>query len=158
MIIYMDENKQKSDFAVKIVMKYLELIGCKPQDVQRDKSFGDCEGCDIIAEINGRRAKIEVKGSTKEEGIPDCYGKSFNDDKTVKADYFYIVRLEKDKESQDLPFKAKRVEILNKEEIDRYAENHQWIKRLRTRRLDSDLAKKKVGKIIEEKELPKVFV
>lgn len=134
----MDNNKKKSDLAVEKVKEYLEKQDYKAEDVTKKKEH---KGYDILATRNNEKIKIEVKGCQSEKGIPDCHDTLFNEDRTVVADYFYIVRF-------DEKLNVKRIEILSKEEMDRYTDSHKWIKRLRTTTLDTDLFHEKIGKRI----------
>ena len=147
----MDYNKKKADYGVSTVINYLNRIGFKEvKDVTKDKKDEDAYGCDIIAlNLQNQRVRIEVKTTTNDKGgIPDCHDSLFNEDRTVKADFFYIVRLDK----EDIT-KIRWMEILTKEEIDRYKDSHKWLRRLRTTKLDIALYKGLVGKKIPTSEL-----
>ncbi len=110
----MDINKRKSDIAVKFVENYLHKKGDKYQNVTRDKSY---PGCDIIVYINGKLKKIEVKGSGKEKGIPDCYNSEFDKKLQFNPDFLYIVRLN----NKNKPIQLQK---LTKKEIDKFAKKH----------------------------------
>lgn len=138
----MDSNKTKSDIAVEDIMTYLKEEGYKPQKVTTDKSSGDCLGCDIIAEIDGKRTKIEVKGSGREKGIPDCYGGEFDNNKKFKADILFVVRLNENN-------KPIRRQKLTKEEIDRFSESHSEKRMIRiSSTLKKELFNENIGKTI----------
>lgn len=136
----MDVNKKKSDIGMKTVKDYLEKEGYECTDVTKRMGF---IGFDILAKKDGKEFKIEVKTSSKEKGVPDCYTSEFDKNNNLISDFLYIVRLDK----KDLS--VKRIEILTKEEIDRYAPKHNRVERVRmASKLKTDLRNGKVGKVI----------
>lgn len=136
-----DENKAKSDKAVETVKSFLSGQGYTCTDVTRIKQ-GLRRGFDILAKRRLSSLKIEIKGSSKEDGIPDCYWKEFDSKKRLIADYVYIVRLNR-------ASKPKRMEVLSKKEVDTYAAEHMLLRRIRiAARLKTDLKNQKIGRII----------
>ena len=139
----MDTNKIKSDMAVEFMIKYLEEKGYKLiKRVTTDKSSLDCLGCDIIAEINGERKKIEVKGSGKKKGIPDCFNTEFDKDKKFNSDLLYIIRL-------DYNNKPVQLQKLTKSQIDEFSEKHHEKRSIRiSSTLKNELYKRNIGETI----------
>lgn len=113
----MDVNKIKSDIAVEYVVKSLKKKGYSPKEITRDKSSPDYYGCDIIVNINGKKTKIEVKGSGKKEGIPDCYDTEFDKNLNFNSDLLYIVRLD----GKNKPIQLQK---LTKKEVDKFSKKH----------------------------------
>jgi len=132
----MSEASKKGKRGESTVKKYFENL-----DYIVTKGKRGC-GYDFLIKNGKKETKIEVKTSSKDKGIPDCHSSLFNKNKSVKADFFYIVRLKK-----------KIIEVLTKKEIDSYKKSHKWIKRLRTTKLDDALYKGVVGKKIPLSEL-----
>jgi hypothetical protein len=134
-----DVNKIKSDAAVRIVRSHLEDQGYECEDVSRNTEY---LGFDILAKKGSSTLKIEVKGSSKESGIPDCYWNEFDSQQRLIADYLYIVRLNRTSRS-------KRIEVLSKKEVDRYASEHIPLRRIRmAARLKTDLKNGRIGKFV----------
>jgi len=133
----MDLNKKKSKIGMKTSMKFLEDRGYKCTDVSEIK--GNHRGYDFIAKKDGKEIKIEVKASADEHKIPDCHATEFDEDKKIIADFLYIVRLAKD-------LRPKKIEVLSKEEVDRYSDTYKKVERIRTTGLDTALKNGKAGK------------
>jgi hypothetical protein len=136
------DNHNKGKLGEEFVMNYLEKEGYQTRKATEEN------GCDIIAAKDGKEIKIEVK-TTKygRKGIPDMHDTEFvrsGDEWFLVPDYLYIVRLGED----ETPCS---IDILNKEEVDRYSKNHKTVTRIRTARLDTDLKNGKVGKEIKIK-------
>lgn len=86
----------------KVAKKAMELAkkklkqeyGNQPKNVSG--KGGKYKGCDfVVKNKKGREIKIEVKGATREYGIPDPYHTEFKKDGTLVADYMYIFYLNK---------------------------------------------------------------
>jgi hypothetical protein len=92
----MPNEKSVARRAVRWVMNYERKHGKKVKDVQCDRHF---LGCDIIRYSDKKRAweKVEVKGSTKPHGIPDCFQTEFTKNGKLVADFMYVVNFEKKK-------------------------------------------------------------
>lgn len=134
-----DRNKEKSDIGVKTVLKFLENQDYQCKDVALDK---EAKGYDIFAIKNGEPFKIEVKCSSKEKDIPDCFGTEFDEKLNIVSDFFYIVRINE----KDEPF---RIEILSREEMNRYSDLHKEKRIIKiSNKLKTDLSKGKIGKKI----------
>jgi hypothetical protein len=132
------QNNEKGVLGEKFVTRDLEKKGYK---VSR-RGRGD-KGFDLLAQKGAKKLKIEVKTTGNlNGGIPDMHNTEFKN-KNGKwyfvPDLLYIVRINKD-------FKPVQLDILTKREIDRYADSHKTVIRVRTTKLDKDLFKKKVGK------------
>jgi hypothetical protein len=139
-----DVNKSKSDRAVECVRSYLSKQQYKCPE-------GKYRGFDILAKRGSTSLKIEVKGSSKESDIPDCYWKEFvgkQKNHLLVADYMYIVRLG----GASRPI---RIEVLSKREVDAYASEHSVLRRVRiAARLKTDLKNRRIGKIIAASRIP----
>jgi hypothetical protein len=135
-----DVNKAKSDKAVETVKSYLsKRYHC--QDVSGNREVKH-RGFDILAKRGSSSLKIEVKGTSKENGIPDCYSNEFDDKQLLIADYIYIVRL-------DRASRPKRIEVLSKKEVDKYAAEHRPQHRIRiASRLKTDLKNRRIGRTV----------
>ncbi len=140
-----DKNKEKGDKGVRIVKEYLEKKGYHIQNVTKNKEES-YKGCDLVGNRGEELIKIEVKTTHSKHGVPDFHINEFDDNLKLKADFLYIVRL---KEND----RVDKLEILSKEEVDRYADNHKVVERVRTIRLDTDLKNKKIGKPVNGDEL-----
>lgn len=136
----MDVNIEKSNIGVLKVKEYLERENYEVKNVSHNKDY---KGYDILAIKNRVSIKIEVKCSSRNKGIPDCYSTEFDSDMKFTADYLYIVRLDEDK-------KPKSIEILSKEDIDKYSLLHKKKKIIKiASKLKTDLKNRAVGEIIE---------
>lgn len=115
----MDSNNRKKIIAMDYVIKYLtENKYINVRDVSTNKKGKEENGYDVIAfNKEGQKVKIEVKGSQKDYGIPDCFGTEFEDQNRIKADFFYIVRINEE-------YKPYRLDIVSKSEFDRYSSLH----------------------------------
>ena len=116
----MDSNNRKKNIAMEYVIKrYLPENGYVDiRDVSTRKKGKEENGYDVVA-VNkeGQKVKIEVKGSQKDYGIPDCFGTEFEDQNRIKADFFYIVRINEE-------YNPYRLDIVSKSEFDRYSSLH----------------------------------
>jgi len=83
----MTSNKNTTKKAIVYVTNFLERNDWVVSDVQYGNKHN---GYDLIARKNRKNIKIEVKGTTVEYGIPDCYETEFNDGRLV-ATHMYIV-------------------------------------------------------------------
>ena len=135
-----DANQEKSDRGVQIVLEYLTKEGYPCQDVAR---FGkEHNGYDILAKKEDQDLKIEVKCSSKEKGIPDCFNTEFDENQNLIADYLYLVRIDENKN-------PKCLQILSKEEFDKYSHLHKKKIIIKiSNKLKTDLKNKVVGKEI----------
>jgi hypothetical protein len=138
-----DVNKLKSDIAVEYVKSYLsKRYNCRNVSGSKERKH---RGFDILAKRGSSSLKIEVKGTSKESGIPDCYWKEFVEKQKkhlMVADYMYIVRLSG-------ASKPKRMDVLSKKEVDAYASEHSVQHRIRiAARLKTDLKNHRIGKTI----------
>lgn len=129
-------NSNKGKLGERLVARYLvEKRGYKILDYKQN-------GCDIIAQKNGKNITVEVKTSSSDYGIPDLNETEFeliNNKWFLVADYLYIVRLNKEHK----PF---RLDILTKDDVDTYSDSHRIITRIRTTKLDIDLKRRVIGK------------
>ncbi len=103
-------------------------------------------GCDLIAVKDGKEIAIEVKTTSNLHGrIPDMHNTEFQcigGQWMFVADMLFVVRLG----SNNVPIS---LDVLTREEIDRYAPTHKTVIRIRTTSLDRDLFKGMVGKKID---------
>lgn len=84
-------NKVEND-AIEVATKYLEKEGYTVQNVSRGKGRdSEHRGYDLVADKDGARIKIEVKGCTRPWNIPDPYATEFDDDHRLVADFLYVV-------------------------------------------------------------------
>ena len=132
-------NYFKGTFGEKFVFEYLTKKGYKVFPSPNN-------GSDLIAKKGKKTFSIEIKTSGNlKGGIPDMHSTEFikkNGKWFFVAGYLYIVRIDKKN-------KPIQIDILNKKEIDRYANTHKTIIRIRTTKLDKDLFKKIVGKTVK---------
>jgi len=68
--------------------RYLEHNRFKVTDVARRP---DHKGYDLLAERDGQKLRIEVKGCTRKWGIPDLFSTEFDAERRLVADYLYVV-------------------------------------------------------------------
>jgi len=102
--------------AMKRAMQYEKDAGRYPVKAT-DKNNPEHRGIDIISSINGQVIRrIEVKGTSKDEGIPDAFETELDDNKKLVADYLYVV-INADKPNH-------RLIVIPKEEVDKHSENH----------------------------------
>lgn len=132
-------NAEKGKLGEKYVSNYLKSKGFS---VILSKE----NGSDLIAKKQARSIRIEVKTTSNlAGGIPDMHTTEFEKKKRnwlFVADYLYIVRLN----DRAIPT---QLDILTKKEIDKYANSHKTVIRVRTTKLDKDLNKGNVGKSIQ---------
>jgi len=132
-------NSEKAKFGEDYVASYLSNHGY----IVKKRIKGEL-GFDLSAEKDGVTIKVEVKTlNNRRGGIPDMHDTEFsriNNEWIFNADFLYVLRLDGDTPCQ--------LDILSKEEVDLYSNNHQTVTRIRTMNLDRDLFKKKVGKSI----------
>ena len=85
----MNENSIANK-AVKFAIEYEKNKNRRVIDVQSNRDFN---GFDIISiSKDGKNVKtIEVKGTTKENGIPDCFETEFTRNKKLVATHMYVV-------------------------------------------------------------------
>lgn len=125
---------------MQVVKTYLSSLGYNCKDVSR--RGGEYEGFDILAQKGSVSLKVEVKGSSNESGIPDCYVNEFDVRQRLIADFIYIARF-------DHELRLKRIEVLSKKEVDRYAKEHVPLRRIRIApKLKTDLKNGRIGKIL----------
>jgi Holliday junction resolvase-like predicted endonuclease len=102
-------------------------------------------GCDMVAEKDGERIRIEVKTTSDANGgIPDMHDTEFEwrgDGWYFVADYLYIVRLNDRNEPV-------RMDVLSKEEIDSLADKHRAVSRIRVTALGRAVGSGKLGRSI----------
>ena len=134
------DNASKGKHGEEFVVDYLTRKG---YDV---KYPSNTKGCDIIASKDGEDLHIEVKTTQNlQGGIPDMHDSEFDisdDGIFIKADYLYIVRLSNTDE-------LKYIDILSKEDVDKFAKDHTIVKRVRTGKLETALKnydKSKIGR------------
>jgi len=79
--------------AINFATEYLQKQGYEVTNVSRGKRPGSEHwGYDLLAHKPGEDPiKIEVKGCTREWGIPDPYGTEFDAEKRLIADFLYVV-------------------------------------------------------------------
>lgn len=84
--------------AIKCAISYEENKGNKVLNVS--KARGEHGGYDLLSEDkNGKKIKIEVKGATRYEGIPDPYHTEFDgNSKEMVADFLYVFYFPRDEE------------------------------------------------------------
>jgi len=82
------ENK-----AITLVTEYLRKQGYEVENVSRGKRRNsEHRVYDLIATKPGEGpVRIEVKGSTREWGIPDPYVTEFDSERRLVADFLYVV-------------------------------------------------------------------
>jgi hypothetical protein len=135
----LDPNKRKGDIGVETVIRHLTAQGYLCQDVSKQgRRYG---GFDVLAKKEGRTIRVEVKSSQSEHGIPDFYSGEFDDNLGLVADFIYIVRLDED-------YRPRSIDVLSKEEVDRYSGSHQVIRRVKTAELQRALTKGVVGRSV----------
>lgn len=132
-------NSEKGKFGEEYVANYYRKIG---YEVRR-RVKGE-RGFDLLVEKNGEQLKVEVKTSNNHfGGIPDMHDSEFvmvNEEWKLIADRLVVVRLDEDNPIQ--------LDILTKEEVDSYSSSHRTVTAIRTTKLDRDLFKGKVGRMI----------
>ena len=74
--------------AMVYAQRFLKHKGYKVTDVARTPGHN---GYDLLAEREGEKLRIEVKGCTREWGIPDPFFTEFDADRRLVADYLYVV-------------------------------------------------------------------
>lgn len=76
--------------AIDFVVQYEIKQGRNVLDVQNNKSF---RGFDIFSFSKDRKEirTIEVKGTTRKNGIPDCFETEFTRNKKLIATHMYVV-------------------------------------------------------------------
>lgn len=133
------DNRKKGTIGEAFVREYLLKQGFQIVEAK-------INGCDIVAEKDGKTSKIEVKTTQNlRGGIPDMHDTEFmqvDGQWMFTADYLYVVRID----DEGKPF---QMNILSKDEVDRYAASHATVTRIRTTKLDSDLYKRQVGQTID---------
>lgn len=132
-------NFEKSRLGEKYVAEYLRREGCQviPSNVN---------GGDWISEKDGTRSLIEVKTTSNlNGGIPDMHDTEFtcsNGRWLLVADFLYIVRLDDND-------RVVQLNILEKKEVDAFADSHRTVTRVRTTKLDSAIKRGAVGTTID---------
>lgn len=127
-------NEEKRIFGENYIRNYLQRKGYKIIATK-------VNGCDIVAEKDKKRMMVEVKTSSKKMGISDMHHTEFylKDGKWYfVADFLYVLRINED----DQPY---QLDILSREEIDRYCDSHVQLTKIRTTKLKRDLFAGKVG-------------
>lgn len=133
-----DVNEQRNKRGTEFVKAFLESNDGGNWTIQ--KATG--KGFDLLATRSGQSMKIEVKTTTKDPGIPDCFSSEFDDEKKLVADYMYVVRVTR-------RLKFRRLDILPKEEVDRYSDKHRIVRRIViASRLVNDLRDGTIGDVI----------
>lgn len=74
--------------AVALAIRYLEHQGYEVDDVSRTRGHN---GYDLLARRAEDEIKVEVKGCTREWGIPDPYETEFDEERRLVADFLYVV-------------------------------------------------------------------
>ena len=75
--------------AIKYVIKYLRKKGFDVGDVSRKRGYN---GYDLLAQKKRKKpVRIEVKGCTRPWCIPDPYITEFDNQKSLVADFMYVV-------------------------------------------------------------------
>ena len=132
-------NSEKGKLGEEYVKNYLTQQGYKI-------STSPDNGSDILAEKDNQKLSIEVKTTSNlTGGIPDMHITEFKLEDTkwlFVADYLYIVRLN----DEGLPT---QLDILSKNDIDKYADSHKTVTRIRTTKLDTDLNNRRIGESID---------
>jgi Protein NO VEIN, C-terminal len=79
--------------AITFATEYLRKQGYVVENVSRGKRPGsEHRGYDLLARKSGEEpVRIEVKGCTREWGIPDPYVTEFDAEKRLIADFLYVV-------------------------------------------------------------------
>ena|SRR5258708_1559820 len=142
-------NSERGILGEKFVREILERSGYKVSKRMLGKT-----GYDLEVEKNGKILTVEIKttGNLK-GGIPDMHNTEFSEFEGkyyFVADRLFIVRLDEN-------FNPLRVDILTKEDIDKYADSHKTVTRIRTTKLDTDIKNGKIGKTINVKVMPPVL-
>ncbi len=133
------DNSNKGKLGELFVKEFLTKRGYRILSEKRN-------GSDIIAQkAKSTPIAIEVKTTGNLlGGIPDMHLTEFEEMQgkwMFVADYLYILRL--DKNGQPI-----QLDILNKKEIDNFADSHKLVRRIRTTKLDRAIKNKLVGKSI----------
>ena len=101
----------------------------------------------MIAKKDNDILKIEVKTSENTKGgIPDCCDTEFDIHKKLVADILVIVRVTPE-------LTLKKIELIDKADVDSFSASHKIINRIRTTKLDAAIRNKKVGRHVEIDEL-----
>lgn len=136
------DNASKGNFGEKYIMIWL----VKTKQFDKVVPAKNINGCDLIAYKNSKPYKIEVKTTeTREWGIPDMHDTEMSqkaDGWYFNADYLYLVRLKSYK-------KVKRIDIVTKKEINKFAKKHKALIRIRTSALQTAMKSGLVGKSID---------
>lgn len=131
-------NSDKGKFGEKWVRNYLQKEGYKLLPKKE-------KGSDIIAKKGNKQLTIEVKTTSNfRGGIPDMHDTEFKNKRGkwhFVADKLFVVRIKGNK--------PKQLDILTKSDVDKFAHTHKTIIRIRTKKLDRELFKGKVGKSIK---------
>jgi Holliday junction resolvase-like predicted endonuclease len=132
-------NSEKGKLGEKYVADYLRSAGF---DVKNSPD----NGSDLLAAKGKQIIKIEVKTTSNlTGGIPDMHTTEFfqKDGKWLfVADYLYIVRLD----DKAIPT---QLDIISKTDVDKYADSHKTVTRVRTTKLDKDLNSGKIGTTVK---------
>ena len=133
-----DSNEQKNKRGTVVVRELLESSEGGSWKVS--KATG--RGYDLLATKPGHSMTIEVKTTADDKGIPDCFSSEFDDEKKLVADYLYVVRVTR-------RLKLRRVDILAKEEVDKYRAKHRIVGRVViASRLVNDLRDGLIGRVV----------
>jgi|HubBroStandDraft_5_1064220.scaffolds.fasta_scaffold62954_2 hypothetical protein len=91
----MPNEKSVENRAIVAVTTYLEAQGYVVENVSKNKKGNPkYHGLDLVARKPGEEITIEVKGTTKEWGIPDPYGTEFHTETlALIADFLYVAYL-----------------------------------------------------------------
>ncbi len=99
-------------------------------------------GYDLLATRARHKMTIEVKTTADNEGIPDCFSSEFDGEKKLVADFLYVVRVTRG-------LKFRRLDILSREEVDRYSAKHRIVGRIViASRLIKDLRDGVIGRVV----------
>ncbi len=135
-----DPNVVKGNLGEEITKAYLlKMLHYDDVEVVKGKGIG----FDLLATKRGKTLKVEVKCSSTEHDIPDCYRDEFDSEQKLRADQFWIVRVTKKRV-------FRRFEVLAKDEVDAFASKHHPVERLQIASgLKTALKDRKVGRVIE---------
>jgi len=133
----MDIGTRAVNDVMKFLMKNYPPPHWKVENVSTNKR-GDKKnnsGFDIKL-IRGKKVKkIEVKGSTKENGIPDAFQTEFDKNLKLIADYIYVVRYKNNNNRT-----KHKIYVIKKSDVDRYT--HQMVYHIKiSNKLKKDLDK-----------------
>lgn len=76
--------------AMRYAKRHFEARQFKVEDVSRSRGHN---GYDLLVRKNGRSKKVEVKGCSREWGIPDLYSTEFDGRRRLVADLLCVVYL-----------------------------------------------------------------